>query len=56
MTANGWLQIGIYLIVLLPLTKPMDIFMTRVLAGENTFLDPALRPFERLLLSAGKVF
>jgi K+-transporting ATPase ATPase A chain len=49
MTANGWLQIGIYLVVLLALTKPMGIFMTRVFAGEKTFLDPALRPIERLL-------
>jgi K+-transporting ATPase ATPase A chain len=49
MTANGWLQIGIYLTVLLALTKPMGVFMTRVFAGEKTFLDPALRPIEHLL-------
>src|ERR1700680_949934 len=49
MTADGWLQIGIYLTVLLALTKPMGVFMTRVFAGEKTFLDPALRPIERLL-------
>ena len=49
MTANGWLQIGIYLLVLLAITKPMGVFMARVFAGEKTFLDPALRPIERLL-------
>jgi len=49
MTANGWLQIGIYLLVLLAITKPMGVFMARVFAGERTFLDPALRPIERLL-------
>ncbi len=49
MTANGWLQIGIYLLVLLAITKPMGVFMARVFAGEKTFLDPALRPVERLL-------
>jgi K+-transporting ATPase ATPase A chain len=49
MTANGWLQIGIYLLVLLAITKPMGVFMTRVFAGEKTFLDPVLRPVERLL-------
>jgi len=49
MTGNGWLQIGIYLTVLLALTKPMGVFMTRVFAGEKTFLDPALRPIEHLL-------
>jgi K+-transporting ATPase ATPase A chain len=49
MTANGWLQIGTYLLVLLAITKPMGVFMARVFAGEKTFLDPALRPIERLL-------
>ena len=49
MTANGWLQIGIYLLVLLTITKPMGVFMARVFAGEKTFLDPVLRPVERLL-------
>jgi K+-transporting ATPase ATPase A chain len=49
MTANGWLQIGVYLLVLLAITKPMGVFMARVFAGEKTFLDPVLRPVERLL-------
>jgi K+-transporting ATPase ATPase A chain len=49
MTANGWLQIGIYLVILLALTKPMGVFMTRVFSGQKTFLDPVLRPVERLL-------
>jgi K+-transporting ATPase ATPase A chain len=52
MTANGWLQIGIYLLVLLAITKPMGVFMARVFAGEKTFLDPVLRPVERLLYRA----
>jgi K+-transporting ATPase ATPase A chain len=29
--------------------KPAGLFMTRVFAHEKTFLDPLLRPFERLL-------
>jgi K+-transporting ATPase ATPase A chain len=49
MTANGWFQIGLYLLILLAITKPMGRFMTRVFAGEKTFLDPLLRPLERLL-------
>jgi K+-transporting ATPase ATPase A chain len=49
MTVNGWLQIGAFLLILLALTKPMGVFMTRVFAGEKTFLDPVLRPLERLL-------
>jgi len=49
MTANGWFQIGLYLVILLAITKPMGIFMTRVFSGERTFLDPVMRPIEKLL-------
>ena len=49
MTANGWFQILLYLFILLLITKPMGVFMARVFAGEKTFLDPALRPLERLI-------
>jgi K+-transporting ATPase ATPase A chain len=47
MTANGWLQIGVFFAVLLAVTKPLGVFMARVFSGERTFLDPALRPIER---------
>ncbi len=47
MTPNGWLQITIFLLVILALTKPLGVFMARVFSGEKTFLDPALRPIER---------
>jgi K+-transporting ATPase ATPase A chain len=47
MTANGWFQIGLYLLVIFLLTKPIGIFMTRVFNREKTFLDPVLRPIER---------
>jgi K+-transporting ATPase ATPase A chain len=49
MTANGWSQIAFFLLVILALTKPLGVFMARVFSGEKTFLDPALRPIERLL-------
>jgi potassium-transporting ATPase potassium-binding subunit len=49
MTTNGWLQILLFLAVVLALTKPVGIFMTRVFNREKTFLDPVLRPIERLL-------
>jgi K+-transporting ATPase ATPase A chain len=49
MTANGWFQIGVYLILILAITKPLGVFMARVFSREKTFLDPALRPVERLL-------
>ncbi len=49
MTANGWFQIGLYLILLLAITKPMGVYMARVFSGEKTFMDPLMRPIERLL-------
>ena len=49
MTANGWFQIGFYLLVIFLVTKPLGVFMTRVFSGEKTFLDPVLRPIERLV-------
>jgi potassium-transporting ATPase potassium-binding subunit len=52
MTANGWLQILAFFAVLLAVTKPLGVYMARVFAGEKTFLDPVLRPIERLLYRA----
>jgi K+-transporting ATPase ATPase A chain len=49
MTANGWLQIALFFLVLLAVTKPLGVFMARVFAGQKTFLDPLLRPIERLI-------
>ena len=49
MTANGWLQFAIYSIVLLLTVRPVGIYLARVLEGERTWLDPVLRPFERLI-------
>ena len=49
MTINGWLQIFVFLALIFAVTKPLGIFMAHVFAGERTFLDPVLRPIERLL-------
>src|SRR6202047_3046939 len=49
MTANGWFQIVLFVLVVLLLTKPLGIFMKRVFSGEKTFLDAILRPVERLV-------
>ena len=49
MTANGWLQILLFLALVLLVTKPLGVFMTRVFNREKTFMDPVLRPLERLL-------
>ncbi len=50
MDLYGWIQLALYILVLLLLTKPVGLYLIRVLdAGGRTFLDPALRPVERLL-------
>jgi K+-transporting ATPase ATPase A chain len=49
MTANGWFQIIFFIVVILLITKPLGVFMTRVFGGEKTFLDPVLRPVEKLV-------
>src|SRR6266404_4443562 len=49
MTANGWLQIAVFFLLVLAITKPLGIFMAKVFNGERTFLDPVLRPVERLV-------
>jgi len=49
MTANGWFQIMLFFGLVLMVTKPMGKFMTRVFNRERTFLDPVLRPLERLI-------
>jgi K+-transporting ATPase ATPase A chain len=49
MTINGWLQILFFLVLVFLVTKPMGVFMTRVFNREKTFMDPVLRPIERLL-------
>src|SRR5260221_6045474 len=49
MTANGILQILIYLVVLLLIAKPLGSFMAAVYEGKPTFLNPVLKPVERLI-------
>ena len=49
MTANGWLQILLVLAVVLAITKPLGVFMARVFGRGKTFLDPVLRPVERIV-------
>ena len=49
MTGNGWFQILLFLGVVLLLTKPLGTFLYRVYERKPTFLDPVLRPIERLI-------
>jgi potassium-transporting ATPase potassium-binding subunit len=49
MTANGWLQIGVFLLAILAVTPLLGAFMARVFSRQRTFLDPVMRPLERLI-------
>jgi K+-transporting ATPase ATPase A chain len=51
MTANGWLQIAFYSLVLLAVTKPVGIYILKVYDGSIRWL----RPVERLLYKLGGV-
>ena len=52
MTANGWFQILFFFALVLAVTKPLGIFMARVFNRERTFMDPLLRPIEKLIYRA----
>src|SRR5437762_14088304 len=49
MTFNGWVQVLLFIAIIIAITKPVGVFMTHVFNGERTFLHPVLRPLERLL-------
>jgi K+-transporting ATPase ATPase A chain len=48
-TTNGWLQIAGFLLAVLVVTPILGAYMTRVFTRERTWLDPMLRPIERLV-------
>ena len=49
MDASGWLQFALYFAALVLITKPMGLYLLQVLdANGRTWLDPVLRPLERL--------
>src|ERR1700676_3981931 len=47
MTISGWIQIALFSVVVILITRPFGGYMTRVFNGERTFLSPVLRPIER---------
>ncbi len=50
MAIYGWLQLVVFVALLFGLAKPVGLYILRVLDAEGkTFLDPLLRPLERLL-------
>src|SRR5262245_61134165 len=49
MTANAFLQLGTYLVVLIALAKPLGSCMARVYDGKPTWLGSVMGPIERLI-------
>src|SRR6266550_3045 len=47
MIISGWLQIALFSVIVILITRPLGGYMTRVFSGERTFLSPVLRPVER---------
>jgi potassium-transporting ATPase potassium-binding subunit len=48
MTANGWLQIAVYSVLLLVMTKPLGLYLVRVYDGSIRWLAPVERALYRL--------
>ena len=55
MTLNGWLQIGFFLLAIFLVTPVLGRYMSKVFARERTWLDPILRPIERLTYRISRV-
>src|SRR5215467_3774870 len=49
MSLPGLLQVALYVVVLIAITKPLGLHLWRVFSGERTFLGPVMQPAERVL-------
>jgi K+-transporting ATPase ATPase A chain len=47
MTISGWIQIALFSVIVILITRPFGSYLTGVFNGERTFLSPVLRPIER---------
>jgi K+-transporting ATPase ATPase A chain len=55
MTINGWIQIAIFALAIVALTRPLGGYITKVVNGERSLLSPVLRPIERGLYALAGV-
>ncbi len=53
--AQGWLQIAIFVAVLIALIKPVGTYMARVFTNQRVFLSPVVGPIERFTYRALRV-
>ena len=52
---TAWLEIALYVVVLLVVAWPLGQHMARVLEGERTWLSPVLGPLERLCYRVARI-
>ncbi|MBB4009998.1 potassium-transporting ATPase subunit KdpA [Allorhizobium taibaishanense] len=50
MSSNGWLQIGLLLVLVLVTIKPLGLYIAKVFEGQRTFLSPIIAPVEGVIL------
>ncbi|MEI9886304.1 MAG: potassium-transporting ATPase subunit KdpA [Rhizomicrobium sp.] len=55
MTVNGWIQIALFGVIVIAITRPLGGYLAKVFGGERTFLSPLLRPIERLFYAVAGV-
>ena len=55
MDGRGWAEIALTILITMALAWPLGVYMARVWAGERTWLDPVLKPVERLVYAAGGI-
>jgi K+-transporting ATPase ATPase A chain len=53
--AQGWLQIAVFIAVVVALVKPVGIYMARVFSNQRVFLSPVVGPIERIAYKALRV-
>jgi K+-transporting ATPase ATPase A chain len=49
MTFNGWVQIALFCVVIIAITRPIGGYLHQVFGGGRSFLHPVLRPVERAI-------
>ena len=46
--AQGWLQLAVFVAIVIALTRPLGAYMAGVFRNERVFLSPVIAPVERL--------
>jgi len=55
MTLIGIVQIVLYIVIIILITKPLGVYMYRVYAGERTFMHRILRPIEAAIYKVTRI-